>query len=49
MFAGMQHVWRTTDWGGDPATLDAKCRNVDPLGFFPSDAEAATGRRSAPT
>ena len=39
MFAGMQHVWRTTDWGGDPATLDAKCRNVDPLGFFPSDEE----------
>ena len=38
MFAGLQHVWRTTDWGGDPATLDAKCRNVDPLGFFPSDA-----------
>ena len=38
MFAGLQHVWRTTDWGGDAATLDAKCRNVDPLGFFPSDA-----------
>jgi hypothetical protein len=37
MFAGLQHVWRTTDWGGDAATLDAKCRNVDPLGFFPSD------------
>jgi hypothetical protein len=37
MFAGLQHVWRTTDWGGAAATLDAKCRNVDPLGFFPSD------------
>jgi hypothetical protein len=37
MFAGLQHVWRTTDWGGDQAALDAKCRNVDPLGFFPSD------------
>jgi hypothetical protein len=37
MFAGLQHVWRTTNWGGDPATLDEKCRNVDPLGFFPSD------------
>jgi hypothetical protein len=37
MFAGLQHVWRTTDWGGSAATLDANCRNVDPLGFFPSD------------
>ena len=38
MFAGLQHVWRTTDNGGDAATLDAKCRNVDPLGVLPSDA-----------
>lgn len=37
LFAGLQHVWRTTDDGGDAATLDANCRNVDPLGFFPSD------------
>ena len=25
MFAGLQHVWRTKDDGGDAATLDAKC------------------------
>jgi hypothetical protein len=37
MFAGLQHVWRTTDWGGNTGALDTKCRNVDPLGFFPGD------------
>ena len=25
MFSGLQHVWRTTDFGGDQATLEANC------------------------
>ena len=35
MFFGMQHVWRTTDNGGDQAQLDAHCRDLDPLSNLP--------------
>ncbi|MCU1353854.1 MAG: hypothetical protein JWM05_3063, partial [Acidimicrobiales bacterium] len=34
-FAGMQHVWRTKDSGGDKAQLDAHCRDDDPLAALP--------------
>jgi hypothetical protein len=34
-FAGMQHVWRTRDNGGDPRQLDAHCRDDDPLANLP--------------
>jgi len=33
MFAGLDSVWRTTDNGGDPATLDAHCNEL--TGDFP--------------
>ncbi|MDQ1741344.1 MAG: hypothetical protein QOE53_2996, partial [Pseudonocardiales bacterium] len=36
VFAGMQHVWRTQDNGGDQAQLDAHCRDLDPLGLLPA-------------
>ncbi|MCU1452665.1 MAG: hypothetical protein JWN46_811 [Acidimicrobiales bacterium] len=36
MFAGMQHVWRTKDNGGNQAQLDAHCYDRNPLGNLPS-------------
>jgi hypothetical protein len=36
VFAGMQHVWRTQDNGGDQGQLDAHCRDLNPLGNLPA-------------
>jgi hypothetical protein len=35
LFAGMQHVWRTPDNGGDQAQLDEHCRDLNPLSNLP--------------
>ncbi|MCU1460350.1 MAG: hypothetical protein JWO37_425 [Acidimicrobiales bacterium] len=36
VYTGLQHVWRTTDDGGDPAWLDSHCSETDPARFDPT-------------
>jgi hypothetical protein len=36
VYEGLQHVWRTTDDGGDYAWLDSHCSETDPARFDPT-------------
>ncbi|HEU5034815.1 MAG TPA: hypothetical protein VFT62_08690 [Mycobacteriales bacterium] len=36
LYEGLQHVWRTTDNGGDWAFLDANCSETDPTRYNPA-------------
>lgn len=36
VYEGLQHVWRSTDDGGDPAWLDSHCSETDPARFDPT-------------
>jgi hypothetical protein len=36
VYDGLQHVWRTTDDGGDYAWLDSHCSETDPARFDPT-------------
>ena len=36
VYEGLEHVWRTTDGGGDYSYLDANCSETDPARFNPT-------------
>jgi hypothetical protein len=46
MYAGLDFVWRTTDNGGDQATLDAHCNEVS--GDFPANVTCGDWVRLSP-
>jgi hypothetical protein len=46
MFAGLDFVWRTTDNGGNQATLDAHCNELS--GDFPANVTCGDWARLAP-
>jgi hypothetical protein len=46
MFAGLDFVWRTTDNGGEQATLDAHCNELS--GDFPANVTCGDWERLAP-
>ncbi|PYK32277.1 MAG: hypothetical protein DME57_00360 [Verrucomicrobia bacterium] len=43
IFQGSRHVWRTQDWGGNPATLLAACPEFGPYSPFCGDFEPLGG------
>jgi hypothetical protein len=43
IFQGSRHVWRTQDWGGTQATLEANCPEFGPYSPFCGDFEPLGG------
>jgi hypothetical protein len=43
IFQGSRHVWRTTDWGGNQAALEAGCPEFGPYSPFCGDFEPLGG------
>jgi hypothetical protein len=43
IFQGSRHVWRTQDWGGNQATLEAACPEFGPYSPFCGDFEPLGG------